>query len=100
MMRWADQRFAHRFADGPAPWKPPASGAARVRYEWREWGKCVLASGIACAVMLVLIFLVSSPDHTRALWSDMMPRLGVITAIWLIWPVSRTFGKEKTPTSS
>jgi hypothetical protein len=25
----------------------------------------------------------------------MMPRLGVITAIWLIWPVSRTFGKEK-----
>jgi hypothetical protein len=99
LMRWADQRFAHRFANGPAPWKPPKSGPARVRYEWREWGKCVLASAIACAVMLVLIFVVSTPDHTKALWTEMMPRLGVITSIWLIWPMSRTFSKDKVTTS-
>lgn len=39
MMRWADQRFAYRFAGGPPPWKPPKGGWARTRYEWREWGK-------------------------------------------------------------
>src|SRR5687768_8051858 len=31
MMRWADQRFAHWFADGPPPVKPPKSGRERVR---------------------------------------------------------------------
>ena len=23
VIRWADQRFAHRFAGGPPPWRPP-----------------------------------------------------------------------------
>ena len=27
MVRWADQRFAHRFAGGPPPWRPPKQGA-------------------------------------------------------------------------
>ncbi|TCO65850.1 hypothetical protein EV192_1011642 [Actinocrispum wychmicini] len=88
MMRWADQRFAHRFANGPAPWKPPKSGPERVRHEWREWGKCVLACGIACAVMAVLIFMVSTPQHTTALWQGMMPKLALITGIWLLWPLT------------
>src|SRR5215813_11115023 len=30
LVRWADQRFAHRFAGGPPPWKPPKGGRARM----------------------------------------------------------------------
>jgi hypothetical protein len=88
MTRWADQRFAHRFAGGPPPRKPPKSGAERVRHEWREWGKCLLACAIACAVMLVLVFLVSTPERTEALWKGTMPNLGLIAGIWLIWPLT------------
>jgi hypothetical protein len=29
-LRWADQRFAHRFADGPPPQRPPRYGQARA----------------------------------------------------------------------
>jgi hypothetical protein len=85
MIRWADARFAHRFAGGPPPVRPPKHGAAKVRYEWREWGRCVLGSAIAAAVLLVLIFVVGSLEQTRPLWAPpggWLPRLGIITAIW------------------
>lgn len=88
MIRWADTRFAHRFANGPEPRKLPKSGPERVRYEWREWGKCVLACGIAGAIMAVLIFVVSTPQHTTALWQGMLPKLALITGIWLLWPLT------------
>ncbi|MGI9001195.1 MAG: hypothetical protein ACR2GH_05970 [Pseudonocardia sp.] len=42
MVRWADSRFAHRFAGGPPPPRPPRYGAAKVAHEWREWGKAAL----------------------------------------------------------
>ena len=35
-VRWADQRFAHFFAGGPAPLKPPALGWAAVRKKIAE----------------------------------------------------------------
>src|SRR5918999_5442410 len=37
VIRWADARFAHRFAGGPPPQRPPRHGRARARYEWREF---------------------------------------------------------------
>src|SRR5918998_1440252 len=51
MIRWADQRFAHRFAGGPPPWRPPEGGPARVRYEWLEWGKGMLGWAVACGLL-------------------------------------------------
>jgi hypothetical protein len=98
MTRWADQRFAHRFANGPTPWKPPKSGVERVRHEWREWGRCVAACSIAAAIMLVLIFVVSTPEHTTALWRVMIPRLGVLTGIWLLWPLTTSSRKTEEVT--
>jgi hypothetical protein len=82
VIRWADQRVAHRFAGGPKPVKP--KGAAKVRHEWREWGKCVLGGVIACAAMALLSFVVATPAQTEALWGPggWMFRIGIITAIW------------------
>ncbi|NDU71134.1 hypothetical protein GWI34_00630 [Actinomadura sp. DSM 109109] len=89
MMRWADARFAHRFAGGPPPARPPKYGAARVRHEWREFGKAALATAIACALLLAMIGLVGDADRTQALGA-WMGRLGSVLAIWALWPVTTT----------
>ncbi|MFB4318643.1 hypothetical protein [Actinomadura sp. 21ATH] len=94
MVRWADERFAHRFAGGPPPKGKPKYGSARVRYEWREFGKAALATAIGCGVLLTMIAVVDDPDRTRALlgWTA---RLGMVLAIWSIWPISHTFWPAK-----
>jgi hypothetical protein len=89
MIRWADQRFAHRFAGGPPPWQPPRGGRARARYEWREFGKAVVAWAISCGLLLAAIAIVGDAERTEALlgW---VARLTLILGIWAIWPISHT----------
>ncbi|RZQ62892.1 hypothetical protein [Amycolatopsis suaedae] len=86
MIRWADVRFAHRFAGGPAPVKRPKGRAERLKIEWREWGKCLAACGLAAAVMALLIFVVGTPEQTRGLWADggWLPRMGMVAGIWFL----------------
>ncbi|GGP83956.1 hypothetical protein [Saccharothrix coeruleofusca] len=87
VLRWADQRVAHRFAGGPPPVKPPEHGQARVRYEWREWGKFVLATAVAAAVVGLLTLVAGDPARTAPLWGQ-LGGLGVVGVIWLVgWPV-------------
>ncbi|GAA2344370.1 hypothetical protein [Dactylosporangium salmoneum] len=87
MIRWADARFAHRFAGGPPPRKVPKRGVGRVRYEWREWGKAVLAAAIAAALLQAGRWWIGDPARTEAL-QGMTQLLGVVLAVWLIgWPV-------------
>jgi hypothetical protein len=96
MVRWADVRFAHRFAGGPAPVKRPKRGKERERHEWREWGKCVLASAIAAAVLLVLVVVIGGLEHASPLlgW---LPRLGTLTAIWFVaGPLWQTLSRDKS----
>ncbi|MFI9008392.1 hypothetical protein ACIGNX_14300 [Actinosynnema sp. NPDC053489] len=93
MLRWADQRFAHRFAGGPPPVKPPRHGPGKVRYEWREWGKFALAWVIACSVMLLLRYVVGTPERTEALWGQMQG-MTLVGGVWLVgWPVFHTIAE-------
>ncbi|MBY8871687.1 hypothetical protein K7640_07515 [Micromonospora sp. PLK6-60] len=98
MVRWADQRFAHRFAGGPPPVRPPRYGLARARYEWREWGKGMLGWAVACGLLLAAILLVGDAERTRELES-WIGRLSLVMAGWLIfWPVAYTvFPKRRPP---
>jgi hypothetical protein len=89
VIRWADQRFAHRFAGGPPPWRPPRGASRRARYEWREFGKAVIAWSISSALLLAAIALVGDADRTEEL-QGWIVRLTIVLAIWSIWPISHT----------
>ena len=87
MVRWADVRFAHRFAGGPPPEGKPQSGSwLRVRRAWREFAKACLAVITTIALLLGAIGLVGDSADTTQLWG-WLPRLAVVLVVWFLgWP--------------
>ena len=81
VIRWADARFAHRFAGGPPPAKVPQS--ERVRHEWREFGKAVLAGAVTSGLIGLAVVTVGDAERTQAL-VGFEQHLGVVLAIWLL----------------
>jgi hypothetical protein len=97
ILRWADQRVAHRFAGGPPPDRPPRYGAARVRHEWAEWGRAVLFWAIACGLLGAIVVAVGDPERTAALVS-WMGRYTLVVAIWFVVdPLWVTLSPPKAP---
>jgi hypothetical protein len=94
VIRWADARFAHRFAGGPPPPRPPHHGRARARHEWREFGEAVIAWAVSCGLLIAAIVIVGDPDRTEAL-SGWLSRLTVVLAIWSLWPITYTLWPAK-----
>ncbi|HZE37535.1 MAG TPA: hypothetical protein VE172_01885 [Stackebrandtia sp.] len=90
-IQWCDAHVAHRFADGPRPWKPPKRGRVRVRYEVILWLKLAAAYVIAWAVTGLLILAVGQPDRTRPL-VDFMSGNAVLLAILALWPITYALG--------
>lgn len=90
MIRWADVRFAHRFAGGPAPVKIPKGGPVRLRHEWVTFGKTTLAWAVSCALLTVGILWVGDAERTAAL-QEWLLRLTVVLGISALWPLSYTF---------
>ena len=89
LIRWTDERFAYRFAGGPPPWRPPRGGPARVRHEWREFGKAMLAWAIGSGLLLTAIAIVGDAERTEALQGWLL-RLTMVVAIWSLWPITHT----------
>lgn len=95
MIRWADQRFAHRFAGGPKPWKPPTHGREKLVYEWKAWGKAALGWAVAALLLGGGYLLVGDPERAAPLL-DWALKPAVPLAIWLIfWPVAETIFPSK-----
>lgn len=67
MVRWADVRFAHRFAGGPAPEPAPRHGRAHAAHERRGWLRHLLAWAVGSGLMLIGVAAVGDPDRTEAL---------------------------------
>lgn len=89
MIRWADERFAHRFAGGPAPTTPPRYGRARTRREWNAFGRAALAWAISSVLLAAAILVVGDAGRTAEL-QDWLVRLTVVLAIWSLWPITLT----------
>jgi hypothetical protein len=67
MVKWADARFAHRFAGGPPPERRPKSGRLHAARERRQWLRHVLAWGTGSALLGLGTLLVGDLDRTEAL---------------------------------
>ncbi len=93
LLDWADQRFAHRFAGGPAPVRPPKSGAEHAAYERKQWLRHVLAYVIAALVLGVFTLLVGA-GRAGAVWGVMGP-WAVILGIDFLVSFSYTLAPRK-----
>ena len=80
MIRWADVRFAHRFAGGPAPGRPPRAGRAHAQREREAWYRHLLAWSVGAALIGVAVLLVGDLARTEAMWQ----LLGVWTVVLAI----------------
>jgi hypothetical protein len=94
MIRWADVRFAHRFAGGPAPVK--LYGRAYAAACWRDVPRTALALGIAAGVLWLLTLVAAEEADLEALVGTYRI-LGIILAIELIWAASYTIWPKPGP---
>jgi hypothetical protein len=67
IIRWADVRFAHRFAGGPAPVRAPRSGRAHAAHERRGWLRHLLAWAVGGGLLLAGVAVVGDAERTEAL---------------------------------
>lgn len=83
LVRWADVRFAHRFAGGPPPVKVPKHGPERLAHLWREWQRVVVAAAIASVTLLglALVFADAAQASTLYVW---IARCWGTVVIWLV----------------
>jgi hypothetical protein len=103
IVRWADVRFAHRFAGGPAPAKQVKGTPERVAHLWREWSRVVVAAAITSSVLGGLILFVATPEQSGVL-SWWIGRVWVVAGIWLVagplWESGRSRTPEERPTTA
>ena len=83
-LAWADQKFAHRFAGGPAPQKPPTHGYPLLKYELKWFGRCLVAVLTTISLSYLAILTVNNPERTEAF--ELWMYLPIPTAIlWFIF---------------
>lgn len=69
MVRWADVRFAHRYAGGPAPAPKPKWGRAHAAYERKALLRHVVAWAVGCGLLGAAILLIGDASRTEALFN-------------------------------
>lgn len=92
MIAWADTRFAHWFAGGPAPLK--AIGREYTQRCWGDFVRTFGAASIAAGILLIITWWVDDSSRTEALtgWYRI---LGIAVAAEFIWALSYTIWPRK-----
>lgn len=92
MVTWADTRFAHRFAGGPAPLK--VTGHKYTQRCWGDFVRTLGAAFIAAGILAMITWWVNDPNRTEALtgWNRI---LGIIVTVEFIWALSYTIWPRK-----
>ncbi|MHC0431023.1 hypothetical protein ACX6XY_12660 [Streptomyces sp. O3] len=98
-LKWADARFAHRFAGGPPPVRPPRYGTARAVYEWKLAARWILAAGVAMALLQAAVWYVGADGDTGTLQGWQQTMLFVI-GVNVVWAGSYTLFPKKAPASA
>lgn len=99
LIRWADRHFAHRFAGGPRPVKPPRFGMARALHEWKLAARSVLGAGIAVGLLQAAIWYVDDAGQATSL-REWQGRMGVVVVISVIIAASYTIWPKRRPAAT
>jgi hypothetical protein len=94
MIRWADARFAHRFAGGPPPTRPSKVGPEHARRERRLWYRHLYAYLVGAILVLAGVVVVGDPSRSDALLA-WLPRWALVLAIDFLWSFSYTIWPRK-----
>ncbi|SFE81139.1 hypothetical protein SAMN05216378_4154 [Paenibacillus catalpae] len=92
MIRWADVRFAHRFAGGPPPAPKVKTGKEHARNERTGWLLHLLAWFIGCALLYGIILWINDENRTASLlsviqkWSIILAIDFLISFSYTMWP--------------
>lgn len=92
IIKWADERFAYRFAGGPAPAGKPKYGKEHAIYERNGWLHHLLAWGIGSLILYGMIIMVGDEARTEALlqalrfWLLVLGIDFVISFSYTLWP--------------
>lgn len=92
MISWADARFAHRFAGGPPPQRPPKNGYEHARHERRGWTRHSIAWAVGCALLLGGVAIVGDASRTSTLtsivqgWTIVLAIDFLLSFSYTIWP--------------
>jgi hypothetical protein len=95
MDRWADQRFAHRFAGGPSPTRPPKAGREHAAHERRQWLRHLLAYAIGVLTMGFFTLLVGDVPRITPAWTP-MAGWGIVLVVDFLISFSYTLAPRKT----
>lgn len=99
MVRWADVRFAHRYAGGPAPAPRPKYGAEHAAYERRMWLHHLSAWAIGCLLLLGMIRFVGDAARTESL-SDTIRLWSIVLFVDFLYSHSFSFWPRKAKPSA
>ncbi|MFE6024759.1 hypothetical protein [Streptomyces niveus] len=96
LIKWADGRFAHRFAGGPPPVRPPKYGKARMVHEWMTAARWIVASAIAMGLLQAAIWYVGSDGETGSLqmWQQKMV---FVIGVNVVWALGYTLFPKRAP---
>lgn len=98
LVTWADQRFAHRFAGGPAPAAAPDRGWVAVRYEFVLWLRSIVAWVITLALLVALIAYLDDKARTQELESWFQIAFGAVFLWFVFGPLWRlVFFRRSAP---
>ena len=87
VIRWADARFAYRFAAGPKPEPSPTKGWEAVRFDLKLWLRCIVACVITVVLIDAIIAFVANGDVTQPLLAWYKHAFGCVLFWFLFGPV-------------
>lgn len=106
MVRWADVRFAHRFAGGPAPVRIPKRGPLKAAHERRSWLRHLVAWATGVALIGVAVLLVGDAERTASLidtaklWTAILVLDGVVSLSYGFGPAAGRAERDVQPPPS
>ncbi|TMV44183.1 hypothetical protein FE783_33010 [Paenibacillus mesophilus] len=99
MIKWADERFAHRFAGGLPPAPSPKHGRAHASHEAKLWLHHLVAWVLGCAILYAMVWFVGDGQRTSALLS-IVKLWTVVLGIDLLWSLSYFIWPKKDKAAS